>query len=514
MEYANKECKREIDKINESKIICSCPECKKNKYVKCVGTNQGMRKFSCNASSHKKRGFSTSTSYESIEIYRTSMIRSLCLLTHTNSNVKGIQLNNETSKYFVEYAFEALYEFIVKDINQPKIKIDKDLDFVTIFFDLSGSLLSKNKAIILAKINDQVIFEIVSSSNYLSTNNIISAIKNKMVLSESTQIVFVSDGERCFVDSIRHYFPNAIHIRQFHKQSCRGIIYVHFRYNKQEYTIRCLWDCVLEDGVPSNAVIKQRKLKAKKRISDKERKKLAYSELSKDIIVWEGVVYLPRGTRRLLNGKKKQKNTMSRPEKKNTSYPDTPKQIFKGTLQEAKELKVVEVCFNVLKNIFGGLYITSNIVETIFNVKNKFAFHKTMKFGERILVCILFCHLNLKNKKKEELMKYFRNNVITYDLLMQKVLYGSGLQKNKKEEPTFLEIIKKSLSKKVELVIHYCDRFHKHTSRVIKPLKLNHNDYDNTTTIEAFCKLRNKKRTFYLERMRDVAIYDPKPISF
>ena len=28
-----------------------------------------------------------------------------------------------------------------------------------------------------------------------------------------------------------------------------------------------------------------------------------------------------------------------------------------------------------------------------------------MKFGERILVCILYCHLNLKGKKKDELIK-------------------------------------------------------------------------------------------------------------
>ena len=516
MTYANKECKRETDKLNKPGIICSCPYCKSKEHVKYVGTNQGIRKFTCNNPSHSKKAcFSTSTSYEAVEIYREAMINNLCLLTHTNSSVKGIRLYNETSKYFVEYAFEALYEFINEEINQFHIRIDKNSDIVIIFFDLSGSKLAKNKAIILAKINGQIIFEIVTHSNYLSTNSLISSIKARLNLSEKTRVVFVSDGERCYVDSIKHYFPNAIHIRQFHKQSCRGIIYVHFRYKKQEYTIRCLWDCVLDEGKPSKDVVKQRELKAKKKICDKERKKeLVYSNLSEDVMVWKGTVYLPRGVRRLLKGRRKQECAVYRSEKRNTSSHDTPELIFKGKFEDAKKLDVFRFCLKLLKKIFGGLYITSNVVETIFNVKNKFANHKTMKFGERILVCILFCHFRLKDKNKEELIKFFKEKVIIYELLMQKVLYGSGLQKNKKEEPTLLELIKEAISTKVELVIHYCDRFHKHTSRIIKPIKVNLNEYDNTIGIEAFCKLRNAKRTFYLERIRDAAIYNPKPISF
>lgn len=514
MEYANKECKREIDKLNNSGNICSCPICKSNEHVKYVGTNKSVRKFRCSSPSHvRKVYFSTSTSYEAIEIYREAMVRNLCLLTHTNSNVTGIRLYNESSKYFVEYAFEALYEFITKKVNQSKIEIDKNSDIVTVFFDLSGSMLAKNKAIILAKIGDKIMFEIVSHSNYLSTNCIVSSIKARLNLSEKTQIIFVTDGERCYVDTIKHYFPNAIHIRQFHKQSCRGIIYAHFKYKKQEYTIRCLWDCVLNEGTPSKDVIKQRRLKAQKRINDKERKKkLIYSELSKEVMVWKGTVYSPRGARRLL--KRRKKMASHQPKQKNTSNPDTPELIFKGNLEDAKKLHVVRTCFKILKRIFGGLYITSNIVETIFNVKNKFAYHKTMKFGERILVCILFCHLNLKDKNKEELMNYFKEKVITYDLLMQKVLHGSGLQKNKRKLPTFLELINKAISKKVELVIHYRDRFHKHTSRIIKPIRINLNEYNNTIKVEAFCKLRNAKRIFYLERIIDIAIYDPKPILF
>lgn len=59
-------------------------------------------------------------------------------------------------------------------------------------------------------------------------------------ISDKTQIVFLTDGEVCFVDSIKHFFPNAIHIRQFHSASCKGIIYIHFTQNQKEFTIRCL----------------------------------------------------------------------------------------------------------------------------------------------------------------------------------------------------------------------------------------------------------------------------------
>ena len=116
----------------------------------------------------------------------------------------------------------------------------------------------------------------------------------------------------------------------------------------------------------------------------------------------------------------------------------------------------------------------------------------------------------LENLNK--LIKFFKERVITYELIMGKVLSGSGLQKNKREEPSFLDIITEATSKEKELIIHYCDRYHNHTSRIIKPLKITANDYNNTTMIEALCNLRNKKRTFYLERIRDAAIYDPHPI--
>lgn len=516
MEYANMECKRELDLLNQSKHICSCPHCKINGHVKCVGSNKGNRKFICTSPNHETEvHFSTSTSFEAIELYRNIMSKNLCLLAQTNSNVQGTALYNETSRYFVEFAQQALYDFIIQqNTNNPRIKIEKNANLITIFFDLSGSKLSKNSAIILAKIEGEVIFEIVTHSNYLNAHQLISSIKDRLEVSENTQVVFITDGEKCFVDSIRYFFPNAIHIRQFHKDSCKGLVYIHFKEDKKDYTMRCLWDAVLKDGTPSKNVIKQREFKARKRIDNKERKtKIKYSELSSEVIIWEGTVYLPRGTRRILNQKISAcKMTKTLPNK-NTSMRDTPKPIFKGKIEDAKKLDITQNCFHMLRRIFGGLYITSNIVETIFNIKAKLSPHRTMKYGHRILVCVLYSHLRLKDKKKQELINFFKDNVITYDFIRENVLSGSGKQKNKLTPLSYLDCINNAISTGKELIICYCDRFQKFTSRIIEPIKIIRNDYNNMVSLEAFCKLRNEKRVFYLERIRDIAVYDPRPIK-
>lgn len=527
MRYANKVCHDQISKLNSSKKKCSCPECKSKKYVKNGGSNKGMKKFVCMNPCHEKKVyFSTSTSYESIGIYRNCLTEVLCLLVQTNAMIRGITDYNETSKYFVEFALEAMCEFVNKEAKKLRVKIDKNADLVTVFLDISGSGLARNKAIILARVEGKTIFDIITVSNYLSSYKILAAIKKKLQIYDDTKLVFVTDGENCFVDAVKHLFPGAIHIRQFHSRSCRGIIYIHLKYEGKNYTIRCLWDSVLNEGTPSDDVMKKRELKAKKKTSEKERKtKVRYSELSKDVMIWEGTVYAPRGTRRKLSNNRKSEqvsssntstpDTLHSPLKKvDTSASDTPTLLFQGDLEKAKKLDVAAYCFEILKKIFGGLYITSNMVETVFNVKSKLYPHRTMKLGERIMICILYSQLALRGKSKEELCMFFKENIITYDFITQKVLYGSGLQKNKPEPLSFMHIIQEAMQKGRKLVIHYCDRNHKHTSRVITPLEIKVNPYNNMTLIESFCSLRKEKRTFYLERIRDVIPYETNVLCF
>jgi hypothetical protein len=532
IKYANKTCHEKILKLNSSEKICSCPECKSKEYVKNAESNRGMKKFVCMNPSHgKKVYFSTSTSYDAVEIYRDCLIETLCLLVQTNAMIRGITNYNETSKYFVELALEAMCDFVDKEAESLNVKIDKNADLVTIFLDISGSGLARNKAIILARIGDKIVFDIIAVSNYLSSYKILAAIKKKLQISDEVKLVFVTDGENCFVDAIKHLFPDAIHIRQFHSRSCRGIIYIHLKYDDgKDYTIRCLWDSVLNEGTPSENVKKKREMKAKKKASNRERStKVRYSELSKDVMIWEGTVYAPRGVRRKLPEKGKAKkskqvnssnntsthDTSNSPVKKiNTSTSDTPILLFQGNLDEAKKMEVTAYCFEILKKIFGGLYITSNTVETVFNVKSKLYPHRTMKSGQRMMICVLYSQFVLKGKSNEELRTFFKENIITYEFIMQKVLYGSGQQKNKQEPPSFLTVIQEAMQKGRKLVIHYCDRNHKHTSRVITPLEIKFNPYNNTTLIESFCSFRNEKRTFYLERIRDVIPYETNVLCF
>ena len=503
---------KKINELNNSSTVCSCPECKCNDAVAYTGTNKKKRKFVCRNELHERAvWFSTSTSYEAMEIYQEALAENLCLLAKTNSTVNGTIGYNECSKHFVEYALEGMCEFI-NETKQFNINISHDTDILTIFLDISGSGLARNKAIILAKIQKKVLFDIITTSNYLSSHEILSQIKSRLTVSDKTKIVFITDGEKCFVDSVKHFFPSAIHIRQFHSKSCKGIVYVHLNYSGKDYTIRCVWDAVLEEGEAPKKTQKMREIKAMQKLERKERAgKLEYTELSKEVIVWEGTVYEPRGIRRIIRNKaKRRKASSSKKSNKNTYTLDAPV-VFNGDIKEAKKIPVFAYCFEILKKIFGGLYITSNLVETIFNFKSKFYPHRTIKFGERMMLCILYSHLILKEKSKKELMCFFKEKVITYEFIMKKVLYGSGLQKNKPDKPNFLKIIQDAVRLGKKLIIHYCDGSQKHTSRIIMPLKINFSDYDNTILVESFCHLRNDKRAFYLERMRDVAIYDPKP---
>jgi transposase-like protein len=513
-ECANKKCRQEIIAINNSKDICSCPECKSNQYAKYTGTNKGMKKFICKNPVHDKSiWFSTSTSSEAIKIYQGVMAENICQLTKTNSCINGIQEINETSKYFVEFSFECLCQYVDKESPQ---KISLEGDITTIFLDVSGSGLARNKALILAKVKDKVIFNVITTSNHLSAHQLLASIKNKIQISNKTKLVFITDGEACFVDSIKHFFPRAIHIRQFHNKSCKGIIYIHLKYKREEYTVRCLWDVVLNEGVPSKKVLQKRIQRARVKTVKKDSEKfMKYSELKKDIMVWKGIVYDPRGVRRILRGKIKIKSQVIKKDKEfNTSTNDGPKLIFKGKIEEAKELPIFMYCFKILKKIFGGLHITSNVVENVFNIKSKLRAHRSMKFGKRLLICIMYGNLILKDLNKEELKKFIKEKVVTYDFLRQNVLYGSGLQKNKPVEISFLDLIKEGLKTKKNLVIHYCDYNNKHTSRIITPKNIITNDYNKRTCIESYCHMRKAKRTFNLDRIRDAAIFEPESISF
>ncbi|KXA97137.1 hypothetical protein AKJ38_01870 [candidate division MSBL1 archaeon SCGC-AAA259I14] len=516
MKYANKVCEEKISELDGSDELCTCPTCESLEHVSYTGAYRGRREFECSNPSNEDCGyFTTSTSLEAIETYRKVMVENLTTLLQANSVVDGIRELSETSKHFIELPLERFYEYIAEEASKSEITVEEGTDIVTVFCDLAGSGLAKNKAIILAMVDDAPVFNIVTTFNYLSTKQLIAAIEQRLETPESTQVVFVTDGDHSFVDPINEHFPEAIHIRQFHKKSSRGIIYAHLIYKGEEYTTRCLWDVVLSEGTPSDAVQRQRERRAKERTSGKQKaNKTEYTELSKDIMVWKGKVYNPRGIRRKLPTEKSAKENDTKNDRGNTSPPDPEELIFKGELEDAKKLPVFSHCFEVMKEVFGGLHITTNVVENVFNVKSKLGEHRSMKFGERILVCLLYGHLELNDMSKEELSEFLKEEVIIHDFIRNKTLHGSGLQKDKPEEPPPTDTIKKAVKTGQQLAIHYCDRNRTHTSRAITPEKIEKNSYDGTTRIKAHCHLRDAHRTFRLDRIRDLSIFNPDPYCF
>ncbi|KXA88856.1 hypothetical protein AKJ57_06215, partial [candidate division MSBL1 archaeon SCGC-AAA259A05] len=197
-----------------------------------------------------------------------------------------------------------------------------------------------------------------------------------------------------------------------------------------------------------------------------------------------------------------------------TSPRDTEELVFRGELEDAKKLPVFKRCFDVMKEVFGGLHVTTNVVENAFNVKSKLKEHRTMKFGERILVCLLYEYLELCDKSREELNDFLMEEMITPDFIRNKALHGSGLQKEEPEEPSPIDMIEDAIKTGQQLAIHYCDGNRNHTSRIIIPEEIERNPYDGTTRIKAHCRLRDAERTFRLDRIRDLSDFNPDPYCY
>jgi len=146
----------EIQKLNQKEKELTCPECRSNDHVENAGTNNGIRKFYCKNPTHGKKWFSTTTSLEAEKLYRETLVDILCSFVFTNATVEGLQKNHGVSKYMVELALEAMHQYIKKELNSSKINIEDGTDLATIYFDISGNNLAKNKALILAKIGDEM----------------------------------------------------------------------------------------------------------------------------------------------------------------------------------------------------------------------------------------------------------------------------------------------------------------------------------------------------------------------
>jgi len=120
-------------------------------------------------------------------------------------------------------------------IAEIELEINGEEDFVLTFFDYSGCVLSRRLSLVLARVNGQLIWNIVCGSNRLTIWNFLKTIKESVEKAcsiqgkdEEIKYIFITDGEISFVDPVGSLFPDSIHIRQFHKKELRGLVYTHF----------------------------------------------------------------------------------------------------------------------------------------------------------------------------------------------------------------------------------------------------------------------------------------------
>lgn len=265
-------------------------------------------------------------------------------------------------------------------------------------------------------------------------------------------------------------------------------------------------------------------------------KKPERTEIFPGVILWEGTVYRPRGTRKkhpeplgqskagelkgscgaTLPGVMAESPPAEGSGRFPLTGPDIPgpgkyqtdrwitpasdgaKQIFKGSVEEAVELPPVKYAYSILKQVFGGLYITSNQAESLFTVKPSLMYHRTVKSGDMLIRILLYPRIQLKGKGRSELRSFLMQEVMTPERMRRvAVRYGAQPRDNGEVEPTILN----AYSSHLPVTIYYRDAKGRRTSRMIEPRELEVDPYTGGIRIRAYCHLRNAERTFLLGRI-------------
>lgn len=122
----------------------------------------------------------------------------------------------------------------LKDRKPGKIVIDDDV--AVIYADFSGTRVSRASCMIMSKIGGQIAYQVCCVMTHLTA--FVRMVKTRLKLKPNTTVVFVTDGESAWVNPIRTFFPDAVHIRQFHSDASQGIVYVYYSYADKLYTLR------------------------------------------------------------------------------------------------------------------------------------------------------------------------------------------------------------------------------------------------------------------------------------
>jgi hypothetical protein len=478
--------------------------------------------------------FSTYTSYEALKVYQDFLVEALTLLTFCEGTYDGVAKYLNVSKHAVEFSTSVLLDYLGKEGRREAIVTEDDL--VVIYADFSTSRVSRAASVIMSKVDRSIAYQVCCSMNYMSAWNFVRALKEKLVLKPNATVVFVTDGESAWVDPVRAFFPEAVHIRQFHSENSLGLVYVHFPFENKLYTLRCLWSAVLEKGEANEKVLKmrmRRKLESAKKSFDR-------TKLFDGVILWEGVVREPRGARRkrsaTVSGAMSWENDRKPEVSAGNGSPraldaeiegfgtftevchdddediaprtDGARRVFKGNLEDAIRIPAVKCAYSILVLVFGGLYITSNAVECLFSIKPALKYHRTVKNGDALIHLLLYLKTRLRKKSRTEIKVFFRNHVVTFERIRRVAVRVKTGHSSRDKKEWVKRILFDAYREGRPLVIYYRDAKRRRTSRMIEPLEIEADSYTGMLRVKAYCYLRDAERTFLLDRIADAIPMD------
>ena len=552
------------DLLNGDRL--SCPICESCDNVIITGNGRdGAKKFLCRA--HHDLGstgrdsawfrFSTYTSLEALKVYQDFLVEALTLLTTCEGTYQGIAKYLNISRHMVELSVQTLLDYL-GDSGDESIRVDDDL--AVIYADFSGTRVSRSASVIMSRIGGSIAYQVCCTMNYMTAWNFVRGLKKRLEVGEDATLVFVTDGEAAWIDPIRSFFPDAVHVRQFHSKNCKGLIYVHLPYPGNQghqgyqgntYTVRLRWDAVLGEGEANREAVRMRRRRKLERSVNAESRG-DRTELSDEIIVWEGIAKYPRGTRskegkgeeatvagaidemdeenqgnpgnqgqepgeergekgfedlyhdseRFEEGSEEgvgeDKSRGSRGSRSIASGSDGAKRIFRGKLEDGLRIPVVRSAFTILAALFGGLYISSNIAESLFNIKPALRSHRTVKSGDAFVQLLIFLRTRVKGWSRERIKSFFRDEVAMLDRLRTVTVRRKGLPGDRVDPR---EVVLDAYRNGDPVTICYRDRNRRRTSRMIEPLQVEIDQYTGMKRIKSYCYLRGEERTFLLDRV-------------
>ncbi|MBS7249837.1 MAG: hypothetical protein KIH08_04475 [Candidatus Freyarchaeota archaeon] len=210
-------CATQKKKRGKPHIVLHCPYCKRLMHSQ--GTNGRNPTFHC--PNHGR--LSIRRTYEARVFFILQALRATQLLVANLTQKKVAELLGMTRTFI-----ETTVATVAQNLKIPPPEIKGDLVLLIFIDGFFGSRI----AILVGKANKSV-FWTFGYENTLTITSFLENIK-KGVPPEST-LVITTDGNPAYIDPIRSVFPEAIHVRHFHKDWNQAAI--HYSKNGQIYSI-------------------------------------------------------------------------------------------------------------------------------------------------------------------------------------------------------------------------------------------------------------------------------------